>query len=57
MRHARREKLETYTDASFQIVIENSTEERAVTAADDYAVIALKKGREEAESPLYLKRI
>jgi hypothetical protein len=57
MRRTRREKLETYTDASFQIVSENSTEKSAVTTADDYTITALKKGREEADKPLYLKRI
>jgi len=57
MSRARREKLETYTDASFQIVLENSTEESTMTAADDYIVTALKKGKEEADKPLYLKRI
>ena len=57
MSRARREKLETYTDASFQIVSENSTEESTMTAADDYIVTALKKGKEEADKPLYLKRI
>jgi hypothetical protein len=57
MRRARKEKLETYTAASFQIVSENSTEESAVTAADDYTLTALKKEREEADKPLYLKRI
>jgi hypothetical protein len=57
MKRTRREKLETYTDASFQIVSENSTEKSAVTTADDYTITALKKGREEADKPLYLKRI
>lgn len=57
MRRARREKLETYTAASFQTVSENCTEESAVTVADDYTLTALKKEREEADKPLYLKRI
>jgi len=57
MRRARKEKLETYTDASFQTVSENSTEESAVIAADDYTLTALKKERGEADKPLYLKRI
>jgi hypothetical protein len=57
MSRTRKEKLETYTDASFQIIAENATEESFVTAADDYIEVALKKRREEANKPLYLKRI
>ena len=57
MSRTRKVKLETYKDASFQIVSENSAEESFVTAADDYVEVALKKRREEANKPLYLKRI
>ena len=57
MSRTQKEKLETYTDASLQLVSENSTEESAVTAADDYIEVALKKRKEEAKKPLYLKRI
>jgi hypothetical protein len=57
MSRTRKEKLETYTDASFQLVSENSAEESVVTAADDYIETALQKRREEANKPLYLKRV
>jgi hypothetical protein len=57
MSRTRKEKLETYTDASLQLLSENSTEERDVTAADDYIEAALKKRKEEANKPLYLKRV
>jgi hypothetical protein len=57
MSRTRKEKLETYTDASLQLLSENSTEERAVTAADNYIEAALKKRKEEANKPLYLKRV
>jgi hypothetical protein len=57
MSRTRKEKLETYTDASFQLVSENAAEESTVTAADDYIEAALQKRREEANKPLYLKRV
>jgi len=57
MSRTRKEKLETYTDASLQLLSENSTEERDVTTADDYIEAALKKRKEEANKPLYLKRV
>jgi hypothetical protein len=57
MSRTRKEKLETYTDASLQLVSENSTEESAGTAADDYIEVALEKRKKEADKPLYLKRI
>ena len=57
MSRTRKEKLETYTDASLQIVAEISTEESAVSAADDYNANPPEKRKKEAEKPLYLKRI
>ena len=57
MSHTQKEKLETYTDASLQIISENSTEESTVTAADDYIEVALEKRKEDAKKPLYLKRV
>jgi hypothetical protein len=57
MSRTRKEKLETYTDASFQLVSENAAEESTVTAADDYIEAALQKRKEEANKPLYLKRV
>ena len=53
MSRTRKEKLETRTDASLQIAVEES----AVTAADDYIEIALEKKKKDADKPLYLKRI
>jgi len=50
-------KLETYTDTSLQVTPENSAEESAVTAADDYIVVALEQRRKEADKPIYLKRV
>jgi hypothetical protein len=57
MSRTRKEKLETYTDASLQIVTEISTEESAVTAADDYNANSPEKRKKDAKKPLYLKRI
>jgi hypothetical protein len=53
MSRTRKEKLETSTDASLQLVAEES----AVTAAEDYIEISLEKRKKEADKPLYLKRI
>ncbi|MCW4054752.1 MAG: hypothetical protein NWE84_07540 [Candidatus Bathyarchaeota archaeon] len=53
----RKEKLEANTDASLQIVTENSAEESAVIVPNDYIEVALRKRKEEADKPLYLKRI
>ena len=57
MSRTRKEKLETYTDASLQIVTEISKEESAVTAADDYGANSPEKRKKDAKKPLYLKRI
>jgi hypothetical protein len=50
----RKEKLETGTDTSLQIVT-NATEESAVTAAD--IEVSSEKRKKDADKPLYLKRI
>ena len=50
-------KLETCTDASWQVTPENSAEESTVTAAGDYIVVDLEKRKKEADKPLYLKRV
>jgi hypothetical protein len=57
MSRTRKEKLETYTDASLQLVSENSTEESAVIAAEDYNANSPEKRKKEANKPLYLKRV
>ena len=55
MSRTRKEKLETYTDASL-LVSEDSEEENAFTVADDYIEAALER-KKEANKPIYLKRI
>jgi hypothetical protein len=57
MSRTQKEKLKTYTDASLQLISENSTEESAVTAADDYNANSPEKRKKDAKKPLYLKRI
>ena len=53
MSRTRKEKLETYTDASLQLL----PEESAVTVADNFIEIAIEKKKKEAKKPLYLRRI
>lgn len=55
MSHTQKEKLETCTDASIQILPD--PEESSVTVADDYIEVTLDKKRKEASKPLYLRRI
>jgi hypothetical protein len=57
MSRTQKEKLKTYTDASLQLISENSTEESAVTTADDYNANSPEKRKKDAKKPLYLKRI
>jgi hypothetical protein len=57
MSRPRKEKRETGTDASLQLVTANSTEESAVTAADNYVEVALEERKKDADKPLYIKRI
>jgi hypothetical protein len=57
MSRTQKEKLKTYTDASLQLVSENSTEECTVTAADDYNANSPEKRKKDANKPLYLKRV
>jgi hypothetical protein len=57
MSRTRKEKRETGTDASLQIVTKNATEESAVTAADNYIEVSLEKRKKDADKPLYIKRI
>ncbi len=54
MSRTKKEKLETHTDISLQVVPEIFTEENAVTAADGYN---LEKRKKEAGKPLYLRRM
>lgn len=55
MSRTKKEKLETSTDASLQIVTANATEESTVTAAD--VEVSLEERKKDANKPLYLKRI
>ena len=58
MSRTQKEKLETCTDVSLQLVSEISTEESAVTAADGCNLdVSLEKRKEEANKPIYLKRV
>jgi hypothetical protein len=57
MSRTRKEKRETYTDASLQLVTANATEETAVTAADNYIEVSLEKRKKDADKPLYIRRI
>lgn len=57
MSRTQKEKLETCTDISLQLLPKGAEEESVVTAADDYIQVALEKKRKEADKPLYLKRI
>lgn len=57
MSRTQKEKLETYTDASLQLLPADSAEESAVAAADDYIEVALEKKKKEASKPIYLKRV
>jgi hypothetical protein len=51
-------KLDVQTGVPLQVISENSIEEYAVTAADGYnSDSSLKKRKEEAKKPLYLKRV
>ena len=57
MSRTKKEKLETYTDASLQLVTENSTEERAIIAVEGCNLdVTLEKRKKDANKPLYLKR-
>jgi len=57
MSRTQKEKLETCTDIPFQLVSEISTESD-VPAADGFNLdVSLKKRKEEANKPIYLKRV
>jgi len=58
MSRTRKEKLETYTDITLQVVPEIFTEESAVTAADGCNLESSpEKRKKEAEKPIYLRRV
>jgi hypothetical protein len=51
----RKEKLETCTDTPLQIITKNALEESPTT--EDYIKIPIKKRKQEANQPLYFKRV
>ena len=55
MRITRKEKLETCTDTPLQIITKNALEESPTT--EDYIRIPIKKRKQEANQPLYFKRV
>ena len=58
MRRTQKEKLETYAEVPIQFTSENSTGECPVTAADSSnSNVLLEKRKEEANKPIYLKRV
>jgi hypothetical protein len=51
-------KPETQEKIHMQVITENSAEERTVTAADSNNTnLLLEKRKEEADKPIYLKRV
>jgi hypothetical protein len=51
-------RLEVYAKIPIQLTSENSTGERPVTAADSSnSNVLLEKRKEEANKPIYLKRV
>lgn len=56
MSRTQKEKIETCTEISLQLLPEDVKEDD-VTAADDYIELDLEKKKKEADKPLYLKRI
>ena len=58
MRRNQKEKLETYAEVPLQFTSENSTEKCAATAAVECDLeVFMEKRKEEANKPIYLKRV
>lgn len=58
MRRNQKEKLETYAEVPLQFTSENSTEKCAATAAVECDLeVSMEKRKEEANKPIYLKRV
>ena len=58
MRRTQKEKLETYAEVPIQFTSENSIEKCAATAADGCNLeVSMEKRKEEANKPIYLKRV
>jgi hypothetical protein len=58
MRRNQKEKLETYAEVPLQFTSENSTEKCAATAAVECNLeVSMEKRKEEANKPIYLKRV
>jgi hypothetical protein len=58
MRRNSKAKLEIYAKMPLQLIPENSIEEPVVTVADSgTSNMPLKKRKEDASKPIYLKRV
>jgi hypothetical protein len=58
MRRTPKAKLDIHTEMPLQLISENSLEEHVVTIADSgTSNMPLEKRKEDANKPLYLKRI
>jgi hypothetical protein len=58
MKHAQKEKLENYAEIPIQFTSENSTEQCTSNAAVECDLKAsMEKRKEEANKPIYLKRV
>jgi hypothetical protein len=58
MRRTQKEKLETYAEIPTQFISENSTEKCAANSAVECDLeVLMEKRKEEANKPIYLKRI
>jgi len=58
MKRTQKEKLQTYAEVPIQFTSENSTEKCAATAAVGCDLeVSMEKKKEEANKPIYLKRV
>jgi hypothetical protein len=57
MRRTPKAKLDIPAEMSLQLMPANSIEEHVVTVADSGASMPMKKRKEDASKPLYLKRV
>jgi hypothetical protein len=55
MSPTQKEKIETHTDAPLQIITKNAIEKDDV--AEDCIEVALERRKQEADTPIYLKRV
>ena len=58
MKHTQKEKLENYAEVPIQFTSKNSTEQCTANAAVEYDLEGpMEKRKEEANKPIYLKRV